>query len=110
MQRVDLTQDFLIFLSAEGYSNIRDIPGHGICGVLRYGVSTGLCCGLTWSSVSYRYCYQHSFDAILAIGLWDGEGHPSGPWIKRKGLGEDLHSLDYAHAEALVWKELNRIP
>ena len=26
----------------------------------------------------------------VALALWDGQGHPSGPWIKCKGAGVDL--------------------
>lgn len=34
---------------------------------------------------SHRYCYTEFSDMLHAFVSWDGTGHPSGPWIVRKG-------------------------
>jgi hypothetical protein len=100
----ELTKELLQFLKSEGYFNIRIIPAHGICGLFSYGASIGICCGMTHDHISYRYCYENEafLDAKLAIILWNGEGHPPGPWIKRKGLGEDLINIEYVHEQAIM--------
>jgi hypothetical protein len=37
-----------------------------------------------------RYCYGLESDAVVALKVWSGNGHLSGPWIKCKGSGFDL--------------------
>jgi len=46
--------------------------------------------GLDAVGYQRRYCYEHAADARAALMAWDGNGHPSGPWIKCKGAGIDL--------------------
>ena len=43
----------------------------------------------------YRYMYATEGEAVEACVKWDGEGHPPGNWIKRKGGGPDLDNPNY---------------
>ena len=77
------------------------------------GPDSELVCGIapqvyTWalmvdgdeSGYERRYCYENLTDAHAALVIWDGTGHPTGPWLKIKGrwLGErvDLNQEDLA--------------
>ena len=85
------TQELLSFLQEQGYRELRLI-GDVLCGLHRYNFTTGLAVGLTFECYERRYCFEHSEDALRALRDWDGQGHPSGPWIKCKGAGVDLLS------------------
>ena len=77
------TQELLSFLQEQGYRELRLI-GDVLCGLHRYNFTTGLAVGLTFECYERRYCFEHSEDALRALRDWDGQGHPSGPWIKCK--------------------------
>lgn len=77
-------------LREEGYLDIREIPGKGLCALKPFMFTWGLMVGLNRIGYDYRYCYQNLADALRALQKWDGEGDPPGPWIKRKGGGEDV--------------------
>jgi hypothetical protein len=72
-----------------GYAEARDVPGKGTCAIQPFLTTTGLVVGLSEVGYEFRYCYEHSKDARDALRTWDGQGDPSGPWIKQKGLGVD---------------------
>lgn len=74
----------------EYYSHLKVLPDGRICGVQRMLFTTGLFVGLSEIGYEYRYCYPDIESAVGALNTWDGQDHPSGPWIKRKGLGDDL--------------------
>ena len=48
-----------------------------------------------FDAYDYRYMYETEGEAVKACVLWDGDGHPPGNWIKRKGGGPDLDNPDY---------------
>ncbi len=51
----------------------------------------GLIVGLTEIGYRKRHCYERIMDAVEALQAYNGEGDPSGPWIKVKGeSGERL--------------------
>lgn len=79
-------------LEKEGYREIREVPGRGLCGLFNFMFTLGLVVGLDSVGYKFRYCYPHekAFEAIVALKLWDGIGDPSGSWIKRKGDGGDF--------------------
>ncbi len=76
-------------LEAAGYDDLRAINGV-ICGIRRFNYTTAIVVGLDEAGYELRYCFEHKEDAKAALRAWDGEGHPSGPWIKCKGAGVDL--------------------
>lgn len=84
-------QDLINELTKEGYKEIREVPGIGLCGLKSFIFTVGLCCGLDEFGYKYRYCYSvnDSIHAVIDIKTWKGNGDPSGPWIKRKGEGGD---------------------
>lgn len=72
----------------EDYFGFKYIEGKGLCGLRRFLYTTGLCIGLTRWSFEGRYCFENLADAREALDKWDGEGDPSGDWIKYKGRTE----------------------
>lgn len=81
--------DLISMLLAAGYSDLRTL-GREVCGIKRFDFTTAVVVGLDASGYQRRYCYEHDAVARAALLLWDGEGHPDGPWIKCKGAGIDL--------------------
>jgi len=83
-------EELIEFLKGEGYYDIREIPGRGLCGLMRFIFTIGLVEGLTEHSYEGRWCYPYDLaaEAILAFSTWDGEGDPPGDWIKYKGRTE----------------------
>jgi hypothetical protein len=75
------------FLTENGYENLKEIPGRGICGITRFAFTTGLIIGLEDWGYFGRYCYDSRKEAEDALSQWDGIGDPPGEWIKYKGEG-----------------------
>ena len=73
------------YLRSDGYSDIKEIPGRGICGLRNFIFTTGLVIDMDENQYYGRYCYPSYEDALNALKEWNGEGDPSGPWIKYKG-------------------------
>lgn len=76
-------------LESMGYTDITEVPGHGVCALMPMIFTTGLFCNCTEYGYSYRYCYENRLDALYGIENFTEE-HPPGPWIKRKGEGGDF--------------------
>jgi len=76
------------FLESEGYTEIREIEGRGLCGLKHFMFTTGLVYGMTKIEYEGRYCFERFSDAKEALNNWDGKGDPTGPWIKHKGSVE----------------------
>lgn len=81
-----MARDLIKLLEIEGFTHIRVIDGK-ICGIKRFIFTTGLVVGLNKISYDGRFCYEHHSDAVAALNEWDGNGDPSGDWIKYKGIG-----------------------
>lgn len=77
------------YLQLEGYTDLQMKAGV-LCGISLFCYTTGLVVGLAPMGYTKRYCFEHEADARSALDAWDGQGHPSGPWIKCKGAGIDL--------------------
>ncbi len=91
---VQLTPELKEALVDEGYRNIQEIPGQGIC-ALGYSMFTvDLVCHIDWTGRAYRYMYHTLEEAYVAMGLWSGKDHPPGNWVKRKG-GGDISNPEY---------------
>ena len=77
-----------------GYLCHRPCEHQGEIGIMRMMFTTALCCHIDLNIFNipyeYRYCYSNYGDAMHAFKTWNGEGHPPGPWIKRKGADGDL--------------------
>jgi hypothetical protein len=82
-------QGLIDFLHDMGYSAIRKLPDGTVIGLRGMFYTTGLFFGLDRNGYSGRYCFEKRDDALAAAREWDGSGHPPGPWIKRKGGGDD---------------------
>jgi len=80
-------------LEEQGYTNLREIPGHGLCGIQRMLFTYALYCHIDSSGFGpYRFCYPQFFDALDAIEQWDGKDLPPGKWIKCKGVFGDFRN------------------
>lgn len=69
------------------YTDLREVPCKGTCGLQRMIYTTGLFIQLDDNGTQGRYCYPTETDAREALSQWDGTGDPTGPWIKYKGAG-----------------------
>ena len=98
-RRVMIDPQLKEMLNQSGYFQLREIPGHGLCGVCRFIFTVAIVCGINSVGYRYRYCYPDALSANMAYDEWDGEGHPPGNWIKRKGEGGDLANPNMDDAE-----------
>lgn len=78
------------FIANLDYSDLRVIPGEGLCGLQKFAFTWAIVTGLDFHCYARRYCFEHKQDALEALVQWTGHCHPSGPWIKCKGAGIDL--------------------
>jgi len=81
-------------LSASGYTDFRVFQDQ-VCAVKQFNYTTAVVVGLDDVGYQRRYCYEHRADAQAALVAWDGQEHPSGPWIKCKGAGIDLLNPEF---------------
>lgn len=82
--------ELIDYLKTEGYSELREIEGRGLCGIMRFAFTVGLVYGMTKHGYTARYCYPDMASAKEALSKWDGKDDPDDDiWIKHKGLGVD---------------------
>jgi len=68
----------------EGYLVTKVMNGK-VYGLNRFMFTVGLVVGIDETGYAYQYCYDNYVDALVDFQTWNGEGHPSGDWIKCKG-------------------------
>lgn len=73
------------WLHRNGYTHIRRINGV-VVGLHDYLTTRAIVVDIKYDSPGRRYCYQDREAANQALAIWDGIQHPSGNWIKLKGL------------------------
>lgn len=78
----------LQLIHIDGYFHIREKPGRGICGLMHFVYTVGLCYGLDETGYQGRYCFSNLREAMDSLDAWTGEGDPPGNWIKHKGKVE----------------------
>ena len=68
-------------------------------GIIRMLFTWDLCYNINPKSMfdayEYRYAYETEGEAVEACVLWDGEGHPPGNWIKRKGIYPEISNPNF---------------
>lgn len=75
----------LLALGDGTYSQLSLVDGK-VCGISRFLLTWGLLVGMSIDTpYERRYCYEDEAQARVALALWDGSEHPSGPWVKVKG-------------------------
>jgi hypothetical protein len=84
-QMTDEEKELRKTLDANGYISVREVPGRGLCGLHKLLYTTGIVYGLDECGYVGRYCYDHWWDAFIALTRWDGVGDPIGNWIVNKG-------------------------
>lgn len=72
-------------LEAQNYTDLKIIPTGQVCGLMKFAFTSGLMVELNRIDYERRYCYEFESDARAALRVWNGQGHPTGPWIKCKG-------------------------
>lgn len=80
-----LTSEIQEFLEKEGFTQLREVEGRGICGIMRFMFTVGLVYGLDTTGYKGRWCYDNAIEPIAALSIWDGKDDPIGNWIKYKG-------------------------
>lgn len=79
-------------LRREGFRELLQVPGRGLCGVQPMLFTVALCYGIEPDGCyAGRYCYptEQAILALAALHAWDGKCDPTGPWIKHKAPGVD---------------------
>ena|ERR1700691_2113735 len=84
-----IEQSFIRWLESQGYRNITEVPGRGICALYGFVFTTGLCINISAVGYGGRYCYTTFQHAAEGLKAWNGEGDPPGKWIKFKGTTEE---------------------
>lgn len=82
-----MTNELKQYLESEGYYEIKEIPGRGVCAIRKFLFTYGLLWGIDSMGYKGRWCYDNPVEPITAINKWDGIGDPEGNWIKYKGEG-----------------------
>lgn len=82
-----MTEELKLLLEREGYFDLKEVPGRGICGLRKFMFTWGLLWGLDESGYRGRWCYDNLAEPITALRIWDGIGDPKYKWIKYKGEG-----------------------
>ena len=89
-----------------GFYFVRRLDSGLEIGVMKMLFTWDLCFNINPKSMfgayEYRYMYETEGEAVMACVLWDGEGHPPGNWIKRKGGGPDLDNPNYKPEDAAI--------
>jgi hypothetical protein len=88
-----ITEELKDLLEKEGYFEIREIDGAGVCCLKRFMFTVGLVWGADESGYIGRWCYANLADAKDALMNWNGEKDPPGPWIKYKGIDGERCNL-----------------
>lgn len=71
----------------EGFYNIREFP-FGTVALRDYVNTCDIVVGIKGTAYKRRYSYDSRHHAQKALESWDGQGDPSGPWLKCKGPDE----------------------
>lgn len=88
----DHSIDLISQAKAFGYSCVRQLPDGRIAGLSTFMFTTGLVVDIREFGYDHRYCYDTAEAAKTALEIWDGTGHPPGPWLVRKGHGGQLRN------------------
>lgn len=94
----------------DGYKNLREIGGV-LCATEDYLTTRAVVVGIHTDTMTYdrRYCYQDRAEADAALAAYtDPDKHPSGMWIKLKGVyrGEYVDALNPAWPEQHPWDKI----
>lgn len=79
-----MTAELEAYFNHMGYSDVREVPNKGICGIRVMLFTYGLFYTLDESGYKGRYCYETYEEAQIALKYWDGEGHPVGNYLAHK--------------------------
>lgn len=94
-----IKEEFSQTLEAMGYLIPLEIPGRGVCAIMRQLFTVAIVYGIDEHGFEGRYCYPSMQQAIFAfsdwIYDWDGIGDPPGDWIKHKGRAGEWGNPNY---------------
>lgn len=84
-------------LEQEGYTQICEKEGRGICGIYRFVFTTGLVYGMDETGYAGRWCFETMCEATSELEKWNGIGDPGGEWIKHKGKSGEYRNPKYEY-------------
>ena len=70
-------EELVQFLRDNSYFDIRDVPGRGVCGLMRFIYTVGVCYGMDDGGYQGRICFSNLADAIGFLAEWDGAELPA---------------------------------
>jgi len=90
-----VTEELKTLLEKDGYFNIREIEGRGVCAIQKFMFTFGLVYSIDLNGYKGRWCYGDHREALVAINEWDDKNDPPYNWIKYKGDGgERVNTLN----------------
>jgi hypothetical protein len=89
-----ITEELKQVLADEGYKHMKEVPGRGVCGVMKFMFTYGLVYGIDMMGYKGRWCFGSELEAVYALEIWTGAGDPKGRWIKFKGEGGERSPVD----------------
>ena len=87
--------EFLRFLVANGYRDIRFLPGRRWASTFQFMFTAAIIVGRIGDRGGYgdRWCYHAHADAKAALLAWDGTGEPNG-WHRHPATGRRIAETD----------------
>ena len=90
--------DLKLYMEA-GFCLVRRLDSGLEIGIMRMLFTWDLCFNINPNSMSdiyeCRYMYETAGEAVEACSTWDGDGHPPGKWIKRKGIYPEISNPNF---------------
>jgi len=66
-----MREDLRNAMEEEGYEDLREVKGRGLCGVMRFIFTTAVVVGIDWFGYVGRYCFGTKREAQDALREWD---------------------------------------
>lgn len=76
--------DFVQYLIANHYSELRMLPDGTIAGLYRLLYTTAICTGLTWSGYAYRYCFADTDHARVELSRLNAMDDEPAGYVARR--------------------------
>ena len=80
-----------------GFTSVKRLDSGLEIGVIKMLFTWDLCCNINpdnmFDAYEYRYSYATEYEAVEALLMWDGDGHPPGNWIKRQEIEYGMNDV-----------------
>lgn len=93
----DKTPKVLEFIRIHGtqYRFVREVPGKGICGLVRFPFGVVLYYDIGLHNAGGAYHFDDLLEALVSLANWKGGSHPGGNWIKHNWFEGEYRNPEY---------------